>query len=271
MAMMEMLAIPYEFECYAKKLSYSEWKMMEPFGLANLRYLFGIRREFSMIAGAANFWDPRENLFRFQFTELCPTIEEFSAILRTPCNETTKMAVPVPEMNSRDVMRARAGLSKSAWMAILSKSPHSPGIDMKLALEMLIRLKKKSPAWITMMKIFLERLYLCEGPFGYRCSFRLFSVINQLKPGTSIIGVVLAETLIALDLFKAGKITSRFLPGSPLLLQLWLMEKTRHIGGPICKPSTVSSYAPPRKNLKDSTSTRASISSCVVGGNLGYH
>ena len=96
---------------------------------------------------------------------------------------------------------------------------------MKFALEMLLRLKKKSPAWVALMKIFLVHFYLCEEPFGYKCSFRLFSVINQLKPGTSIMGVALAETLISLDSFKAGKITTRFFPGSPLLLQIWLMEK----------------------------------------------
>ena len=178
MAMMEMLAIPYEFECYAKKLSYSEWKMMEPFGLANLRYILQTGREFSMIVGATSFWDPRENLFRFQFTELCPTIEEFSAILRIPCDETTKLAVPVPEMKQEDVMKAKSGLSKLAWMALISKNPLSPGIDMKFALEMLLRLKKKSPAWVALMKIFLVRLYLCEEPSSYKCSFRLFSAIN---------------------------------------------------------------------------------------------
>ncbi len=53
MAMMIIMGIPYEFEEYAKKLSYSEWKMLEPFGLANLRYILQTDREFNMIARAA--------------------------------------------------------------------------------------------------------------------------------------------------------------------------------------------------------------------------
>ena len=213
MAMMNIMGIPFEFEEYAKKLSYLEWKTMEPFGLANLRYILQTGRGFSMIAGAASFWDPRENVFRFQFTELCPTIEEFSAILHIPCDERTKMAVPVPKMKIEDVIAARSGLSKSAWQALISRDPESPGIDMRVALEMLVRLKKKSPAWVALIKILLVRLYLCEEPLGYRCSFRLFSVINQLKPRTSIMGVMLAKTLIYLDSVKKGRMMTRFFQG----------------------------------------------------------
>ena len=52
---------------------------------------------------------------------------------------------------------------------------------------------------------------------------RAISVVNQIKDGDNPFSLILAETLLGLDaVFHDGE-TQNFL-GSPLTLQIWLME-----------------------------------------------
>ena len=55
------------------------------------------------------------------------------------------------------------------------------------------------------------------------CDARAISVVSQIKDGDNPISLILVETLLGLDtVFHGGK-SPNFL-GSPLALQIWLME-----------------------------------------------
>ena len=66
------------------------------------------------------------------------------------------------------------------------------------------------------------KLFLCSGRRGF-VDAQAISVMNQIKDGDNPISLILAETLLGLDVVFHGGETQNFL-GSPLTLQIWLME-----------------------------------------------
>ena len=84
---------------------------------------------------------------------------------------------------------------------------------------------------------FMGEFLLCSG----RPSFvdaRAIGVVSQVKDGDNPASLILVETLLGLDfVFLGGK--SQQFPGSPLSLQIWLMERLDMIAKP-----TVANYGP---------------------------
>ena len=66
------------------------------------------------------------------------------------------------------------------------------------------------------------KLFLCTGRRGFMDA-RAISVVNQIKDGDNHVSLILAETLLGLDVVFHGGETQNFF-GSPLTLQIWLME-----------------------------------------------
>ena len=84
------------------------------------------------------------------------------------------------------------------------------------------------------------KLLLCFG----RCGFvdaQVVSVVNQIKDGDNPISLILAENLLALDVEFHGGETQNFL-GSPLTLQIWLMERLDLIAKPTTGNYGLSSF-----------------------------
>ena len=67
---------------------------------------------------------------------------------------------------------------------------------------------------------------------------RAISVVNQIKDGDNPVSLILAKTLLGLDVVFHGGETQNFL-GSPLTLQIWLMEQLEMIAKP-----TTGNYGP---------------------------
>ena len=67
---------------------------------------------------------------------------------------------------------------------------------------------------------------------------RAISVVTQIKDGDNPVSLILAETLLELDAVFHGGETRNFL-GSPLTLQIWLMEWLDMIAKP-----TTGNYEP---------------------------
>ena len=67
------------------------------------------------------------------------------------------------------------------------------------------------------------KLLICSGRHGF-VDARAISVVNQIKDGDNLVSFILAETLLGLDAIFHGGETQNFL-GSPLTLQIWLMER----------------------------------------------
>ena len=51
------------------------------FKLKGIKALKNVKIKWDFLRAVVKFWDPEDHVFRFNTTELCPTIEEFSAIL----------------------------------------------------------------------------------------------------------------------------------------------------------------------------------------------
>ena len=67
---------------------------------------------------------------------------------------------------------------------------------------------------------------------------RAISVVSQIKDGDNPVSLILAETFLRLDaVFHCGE--SQNFPGSPLTLQIWLMERLDMIVRP-----TTGNYEP---------------------------
>ena len=62
--------------------------------------------------------------------------------------------------------------------------------------------------------------------------------MNQIKDGDNLVSLILGETLLGLDAVFHGGETHNFL-GSPLTLQIWLMERLDMIAKP-----TTNNYGP---------------------------
>ena len=52
---------------------------------------------------------------------------------------------------------------------------------------------------------------------------RAISVMNQIKDGDNLVSLILAKTLLGLDVVFHGRESPNFLR-SPLTLQIWLIE-----------------------------------------------
>ena len=63
---------------------------------------------------------------------------------------------------------------------------------------------------------------LCFGRHGFTDA-RAISVMSQIKDGDNPVSLILAKTLLGLDAVFHGGESQNFL-GSPLTLQIWLME-----------------------------------------------
>ena len=84
---------------------------------------------------------------------------------------------------------------------------------------------------------FVREFFLCSGRHAFMDA-RVISVVSQIKDGDNHVSLILAETFLGLDaVFHGGE--SQNFPGSPLTLQIWLMERLDMIVRP-----TTSNYEP---------------------------
>ena len=78
---------------------------------------------------------------------------------------------------------------------------------------------------------------LCSGRLGF-VDAQAIGIVSQVKDGDNPASLILAETLLGLDSIFLGGESQNFL-GSPLTLQIWLMERLDMIAMP-----TVADYGP---------------------------
>ena len=66
---------------FLKSLNGNDWNRLQPFHVKLLRSLQHLKIDTTFLHAAATFWDTRDHVFIFNGQELCPLIEEFTAIL----------------------------------------------------------------------------------------------------------------------------------------------------------------------------------------------
>ena len=84
---------------------------------------------------------------------------------------------------------------------------------------------------------FVGKFLLCSGWPDFMDA-RAISVVNQIKDVGNPVPLILAKTLMGLDSVFRGGESQNFL-GSPLVLQIWLMERLDMIA-----MSAISNYGP---------------------------
>ena len=68
----------------------------------------------------------------------------------------------------------------------------------------------------------MGKFFLCSRRHGF-ANAQAISVVSQIKDGDNLVSLILAKTFLGLDsVFHGGESQNFF--GSPLTLQIWLME-----------------------------------------------
>ena len=163
------------------------------------------------------FWDPEDHVFRFNTTELCSTIKEFSAILG---HDPRRKSVVV----SYDP-RHKESLSDALDLltSITDSMIEGHMVNLRAIISRLID-KRTYGVTDNMQKNFslalcmVGKILLCCRRLSFMDA-RAISVVNQIKDGDNPVSLILAETLLGLDVVFHGGETQIFL-GSPLTLQI---------------------------------------------------
>ena len=79
---------------FLKNLNGNDWNRLQPFHVKSLRFLQYLKIDTAFLHAATTFWDTRDHVFKLNGQELCPMIEEFTAILGCPLDSTTMIALP---------------------------------------------------------------------------------------------------------------------------------------------------------------------------------
>ena len=237
-------------ESFISKMDFVSRNNFNSFKLHSLFSIKGVRREWDLLRASFNFWDPEDHVFRFHLDEICPTIEEFSAIL--DIDQHLPFAVPVLKRSYHETLCEVLGLP----LPIVMKMLESRGLNLRLLLE---EAQTKVPSSVLESHQKLSALamafigdFLLSSPHSEFADVRISTLIPQLLQGKSIVPIILAETLNGLDAVVRGE--TSILLGSPHVLQLWLMDRLALIA-----PPTVAIYKP--KHYKTRSLTRPDLQS----------
>ena len=75
---------PLDVSTWIRKLGPDFKDSITPYGLSCIFPYHQIRVGEPFLCVATNYWVPSQHVFRFNRIELCPTIEEFTAIISRP-------------------------------------------------------------------------------------------------------------------------------------------------------------------------------------------
>jgi hypothetical protein len=188
-----------------------DWLNVQYHGLASFRYLRHVPLRPTLLRAALRFWDPDVHVFCFGDDEICPTIEEFQAYLRTFVSPT--FVVPPYQVSMLGLLATLLNISRILEggqiniMRLIER--YSPEGD----LENEARQARRRFALV----ICLLAAYLLI-PADGRVSPLLVSVATQMGAQQNVIPLVLEEMLLGLDLVYTKQ--SNTFSGSPLLLQV---------------------------------------------------
>ena len=161
-------------------------------------------------------------MFQFKTTKLCPTMEKFSAILGY--DRSRKSIAVSCEPRHKESLSNVIDLPTSITDSMIEgqmvnlRAIISRLID-KLTYGMTDNMQKN----FGLALCIVGKLLLCSERHSF-ADARAISVVNQIKDGDNPISFILAKTLLGLDVVFHGGETQNSL-GSPLTLQIWLMER----------------------------------------------
>ena len=183
--------------------------------LEGIKALRNVKIKWDFLQIVVKFWDLEDHVFWFKTIELCPTIEEFFAILGY---DPSKKSVAVScDPRHRESLFDALDLPTS----ITSSTVEGHMVNLCAILSRLIN-KRTYRVTDIMRKIFgLALCFMGEFLLCFRrhsfTDARALSIVSQVKDGDNPISLILAETLLGLDFVFHGGESQNFLE-SPLTL-----------------------------------------------------
>ena len=204
---------PLEVSAWIKKLGPNFKKAITPFGLSCIFPYHQIKVDEPFLCAVANFWILTRHVFHLHSVEICPTLEEFSAILGEP--KVNTLVFPTMGGDLPILIQAPLGVSLDTakhW-CIFGK------LNIHLIFAYFSRLTV--PMIDRPHSHYLNAFYLCVLAryflvHGTNCvDHSMYLVVSNLRSG-NLAGMILSEILNGLDAFHRKE--ANFFVGSPLLL-----------------------------------------------------
>ena len=211
------------------------------FGLDPLLSLRHVKLETNLLTAATYFWDPQIHVFRFNYEELCPTMEEFCALYGV--SPVGPFILPTPRPSFLTSFSNFLGIHQQ--YASMFVKDHMVDL-MKLATSFLAYdskgiLKFTFPIKHALAFCLIGRFLISTGT--PHVPIQICELIPFLAKGHNLIPMVLAETLNSLD--KVHEDPKIPLGGSPILLQMWLLERLKFLS-----PTVITPYKPQHYGLR---------------------
>ena len=92
------------FRPVLQSLDGESWQRLNPFQLSVFRSLHLSKINYPFLYSVAQFWDPKNHVFRFNSFKICPLLEEFGAILGCPDDSSIRIAVPTVSKPTEEVI-----------------------------------------------------------------------------------------------------------------------------------------------------------------------
>ena len=138
-----------------KSLGGESWLILTPFHLSVFRSMHARKINFSFLHAVAEFWDPKNHVFRFNTVEICPLPEEFEAILGLQSNSACQIAIPsleIPDLHSIQYQMARIfSFSPQTFLQHLSGA----AITMSSLLDSVVAIDKSKAYWPRLLALCL--------------------------------------------------------------------------------------------------------------------
>ncbi|KAI8560122.1 hypothetical protein RHMOL_Rhmol04G0231400 [Rhododendron molle] len=207
----------------------TDWESPRSQCLSSIRDLRFMETSPELLQAAMVYWDPVMHVFRFHNNEMCPTVEEFQAYLQgfTDCEV---LAIPLFQEDMSQLVQTKLNISEELSASIIQNG--------NLNIVRLIEMYGPEGALGDyvgqahrrfMLSVCALAAYMLI-PANEGVSPSIVSMALQMDARKNIMPVVLAETLIGLDLVKSGQ--ASWFSGCPLLLQLWLSDKVGILEAP---------------------------------------
>ena len=182
--------------------------------------MYARRINFPFLHVVAEFWDPKDHVFRFNTVKICPLPEEFEAILGLQSDSACQIAIPLFEtldLHSIQYQMARM-FSFSSQTSLQHLS--SATIMMSYLLYSVVAIDKSEVYWPRLLALCLYSQFLLISLSG-DCDPKVLSILDQVEAGHNPFLLILAETIHGLDHFVEIKCFF----GSPMLLEVDLFTQ----------------------------------------------
>ena len=203
----------FEVSTWIRKLGPRFKEAIIPYGLSCIFPCYQIKVDEALLRAITNYWIPSQHVFQFNGVEICPNLEEFSAIVGEP--SVNDLVFPTTGGDLPTLIQVLLGdpLEKAKQWCVFGK------LNVHLIFAYFSWLA--IPTTEMSQSRFLNAFYLCMLARyflvieTYCVDHRMCLVVANLR-NINLASMILAKALNGLDAFH--KKEANFFTGSPLLL-----------------------------------------------------